>query len=217
MNPLLIINCAYCKASKSKRNIKKHEALCFYNPACFKYCYTCNTQLFNRNKFCNNSCAATSTNKYREINRQYVTAEWKLKISIKNKQNWQNGKISYSQKRLFSSKKEREIVSFFKENFPNDEWKSGGRLKLNDTENLSRDMWSDKLRICFEYDGIWHFKNIHGQLNKKQIKDRLLEQWCIANNYRLIRVDEDSYIDIQQIKDLIYNKQDQIIKIGDRY
>jgi hypothetical protein len=78
-------------------------------------------------------------------------------------------------------------------------------------------MWSDKLKICFEYDGVWHFKDIHNQLAKKQLKDALLEQWCLLNNYRLIRVDEDFYINIQQIEELIYKQTDKIIKIGNRY
>jgi hypothetical protein len=134
-----------------------------------------------------------------------------------NKQNWKEGKLSYSQKRLFSSKIEGEIVTHFKKKFPHDKWKSGGRLALNDTENLSRDLWSDKLKICFEYDGVWHFKDIYGQLNKKQIKDKLFEQWCINNNYRLVRVDENFYKNIQQIEDLIYNNNCNIIKIGARY
>jgi len=217
MNPLLIIECNFCKLPKSKRNIKRHQEKCFYNPSCFIFCKTCNKQLFAKKKFCNNSCAAKFTNTTRTVDRSYITDSWKENISNKNKQNWKEGKLTYSQKRLFSSKIEREIVAHFKKKFPRDKWKSGGRLALNDTENLSRDLWSDKLKICFEYDGIWHFKDIYGQLNKKQIKDNLFELWCINNNYRLIRVDEDSYKNIQQIEDLIYNNYNNIIKIGDRY
>ena len=78
-------------------------------------------------------------------------------------------------------------------------------------------MWSDVLKVCFEYDGIWHFKDIYGQLDKKQNKDKLLELWCINNNYRLVRVDEDCYKNIQQIEELIYNSLDAIIKIGNSY
>ena len=206
--------CLNCKTEIRCENIIKHTAVCTHK----KFCKHCN-KLLKKTKsiFCNNSCSASYNNSRRIMNKSYITEEWKEKMRQRAIYQWNIGIHSINKRRIFSSKKEREIVSFFKENFPNDEWKSGGRLKLNDTENLSRDMWSDKLRVCFEYDGIWHFKDIHGQLNKKQIKDRLLEQWCTVNNYRLIRVDEDSYIDVQQVKDLIYNKQDQIIKIGDRY
>lgn len=118
--------------------------------------------------------------------------------------------------KIFSSKNERYIVKYFKDHYSKDEWKSGGGTKINDIQ-ICRDLWSDKLKICFEYDGIWHFKDIHGQLQNKQLKDRLLEKWCLENNYRLIRIDEDEYKNINQIIDLIYNKSDQIIKIGSKY
>lgn len=217
MNPLLFVDCVFCKLSKSKRNIKRHQEKCFYNPSCFRFCKTCNKQLFLKKKFCNNSCSASFTNSVRIVDRSYITDSWKENIRFKNKQNWKDGKVTYSQKRLFSSKNEREIVMYFKRNFPNDEWKSGGRLKLNDTESLSRDMWSDKLKICFEYDGVWHFKDIYGQLSKKQNKDRLFEQWCAVNNYRLVRIDENLYKNVQQVEELIYFCQESIIKIGNRY
>jgi hypothetical protein len=78
-------------------------------------------------------------------------------------------------------------------------------------------MWSDKLKICFEYDGIWHFEDIKGQLKIKQTKDVLLEKWCIENNYRLIRIDENFYESVEQIVNLIYNNKQSVVKIGNRY
>lgn len=119
-------------------------------------------------------------------------------------------------KKIFSSKNERYIVKYFKDHYNEDGWKSGGATKI-DGVRICRDLWSDKLKICFEYDGIWHFKDIHGQLQNKQFKDRLLEKWCLENDYRLIRIDEDEYEDINQIIDVVYNKSDQIIKIGKKY
>jgi hypothetical protein len=120
------------------------------------------------------------------------------------------------QRKLFSSKNERLIVKHFKTNHNDDEWKSSGRLQFKGL-NIVRDMWSDKLKICFEYDGIWHFKDIHNQLERKQLIDAALEEWCILNNYRLIRIDEDDYTNISQIESLIYNNDDLIIKVGSRY
>lgn len=117
----------------------------------------------------------------------------------------------------FSSKNGRHIVQFFKSNFPNDDWKSGGLINIGDNNLLSRDLWSDKLKVCFEYDGIWHFKDIHGQLETKHKKDILLEKWCRDNGYRLIRVDEEHFKNVEQIVDLVYNNSDSLIKIGDRY
>lgn len=97
-----------------------------------------------------------------------------------------------------------------------DGWKSGGGLKF-EGKRIVRDLWSDKLQICFEYDGIWHFEDILGQLEDKKIKDNLLEKWCIYNNYRLIRIDELEFINEQQIENLIYENKEPIIKIGKRY
>lgn len=169
----------------------------------------------NRRKnfyYCSRSCANSriwnDAQKKLHLSRFYDVNDLYGKAFQKNQGNINN-------KKIFSSKNERYIVQYFKENFLKDQWKSGGSIIFN--TKMARDMWSDKLKICFEYDGIWHFKDIHGQLKDKQFKDSLLEQWCIQNNYRLIRIDEIMYENIEQIIDLIYNKSDQVIKIGSRY
>ena len=207
--------CPICCKEIAQCGFTKHEKTCALNK---KSCKTCGKEFFSKaNIFCNNSCAAKFNNNVRiPYERTYITSEWKNKQSITTKRNWAEGKLTTS-RRIFSSKTEREIVKHFKEKYPKDGWKSGGRLKLNEEETLSRDMWSDVLKVCFEYDGIWHFKDIYGQLDKKQNKDKLLELWCINNNYRLVRVDEDCYKNIQQIEELIYNSLDAIIKIGNSY
>lgn len=148
----------------------------------------------------------------------------KFKTDVGNKicNLWKDGHydqttaLNHNSTKIFSSKIERLITSHFKEQYPIYNWKSGGSLKVGDSR-ISRDMWSDELRVCFEYDGDWHFIDIHNQLVKKKYKDSLLEKWCIENNYRLIRVDERSYNNLKQIEDLIFNTTDQIIKIGNRY
>jgi hypothetical protein len=132
---------------------------------------------------------------------------------------WRNGSYdnkTYCTNKIFSSKNERTICKFFKSKHPEHEWKTGGRIKYNDV-GIVRDLYSDLLKICFEYDGIWHFKDIKGQLRDKQVKDKCLEEWCMANEYRLIRIDENDYIDVNQIENLIYNTNEKIIKIGSRY
>jgi hypothetical protein len=79
-------------------------------------------------------------------------------------------------------------------------------------------MYSDKLKICFEYDGIWHFKDIHGQLERKQYKDKLLKKWCKVNNYKLIRLDEECFINPEQVANIVYDSTiEHITLIGDRY
>jgi hypothetical protein len=148
------------------------------------------------------------------------TQEQKNAISEKVKHAWKIGKFDHvdyvSQNKYFSSKNEREIVKHFKEKFPDDEWRSGGHLKFNG-QSITRDMYSDKLKICFEYDGVWHFKDIHGQLEAKQSKDKALETWCKINGYRLIRIEETHFENFDQIENIIYESNDNLIKIGNSY
>lgn len=213
------VECNFCKRNIRKENVEKHLDVCVYNPKNAKHCTYCGKQIFARtNKFCSSLCCATYNNAkkdYSKVDRSYITEDWKKHISQKIKHNWAIG--VYKHTHIHRSKPEIAIVNFFKTNYSQDKWKSGGQLRLSNGDTLSRDLYSDKLRICFEYDGIWHFENICGQLEKKQLKDKLLEEWCLANNYRLIRVDELSYIDVQQIEQLIYNSSSQIIKVGNRY
>jgi hypothetical protein len=163
--------------------------------------------------FCSLKCS--QSHKHSELS--------KKKQSDAIKKAWKNGiyntdsfREKQSKNIKFSSKKEREIVNYFKTNYPNDEWKSGGGLYYRG-EEISRDLYSNKLKICFEYDGIWHFKNIHNQLDKKQRKDKLLEEWCIENKYRLIRIDENFFINFEQLEKLFFENKEFIIKIGQRY
>ena len=105
--------------------------------------------------------------------------------------------------------------------FPSDGWTFGGHIVI-DGLGISRDLYSNKLKICFEYDGIWHFKDIHGQLELKQKKDMALEKWCKVNGYRLIRLTESWFIeelhkDVNSIIPLIYETTDPIIKLGKEY
>ena len=216
--PYISVNCKYCNTTKPKSSIVKHEKSCSENPKNIKYCLHCSSIISGyRKRFCNSSCSAKYSNKHREnVDRSYITPEWRAKMRKSTIQQWLNG-VHKEPKLIYTSKNERIIVKYIKGQYPNDEWKSGGRLILSDGSFLSRDLWSDKLKICFEYDGIWHFKDIHNQLKKKQTKDRLLEEWCKENNYRLIRIDEEDYQDVKQIENFIYNSKEQIIKVGNRY
>jgi hypothetical protein len=145
------------------------------------------------------------------------------KVSTSIKLHWENGtykNLDQSNNIKFSSKQERLIVEHFKTKFPLDEWKSGGNIKCGDYR-VSRDLWSDKLKICFEFDGIWHFKDINNQLELKQKKDSALESWCILNDYRLIRLQDGFYDNIERIffelEVIIYKTNTKIVKLGESY
>lgn len=214
------IKCEHCGYNARQENYKKHISVCTKNPLNFVKCKECGKDTSGyKVQFCSLSCCAKYNNIRRgpfEIDRSYITPEWREKQRQNTIEQWKRGVHKISRK-IFSSKNERAIVKHIKEQYPNDGWKNGGKLVLKDGTFLARDLWSDKLKVCFEYDGIWHFKDIHNQLKKKQTKDRLLEEWCKENNYRLIRVDENNYQDVKQIENLIYNSKEQIIKVGNRY
>lgn len=117
----------------------------------------------------------------------------------------------------FTSKGEEEIKKYLKSNYISDNWTSGGGFKY-DGVRLTRDMYSNKLKVIVEYDGIWHFEDIKGQLADKQIKDSKLEEWVIKNGWRLIRLKDDLYQKdkhkwLNILIDAIYNCQEQIIKL----
>ena len=162
--------------------------------------------------FCGRSCA----------NKRYHTNETKKNISKSIKKLWKSGKydeLHLTESRIkmkFTSKGEDEIKTYFINNFKEDCWAFGGSIKHNNIR-ISRDLYSNKLKVCIEYDGIWHFKDIHGQLNKKQIKDLSLEEWCVENDYKLIRIREEIYQEdkekwINILVNEAYNGKAKIIK-----
>jgi hypothetical protein len=150
--------------------------------------------------------------------------EAKQKISLSTKELWKNEeyankivKNNTNKNYRFTSKGEEEIKKYLKEIYKVDEWTSGGGFKYENI-NLTRDMYSNKLKVIVEYDGIWHFKDIHGQLENKQMKDNLLEKWVIENNWRLIRLKDDLYRKnkkywLNNLLNSIYNSNEQIIKL----
>lgn len=121
---------------------------------------------------------------------------------------------------IWSSKSERNLKKYFQEKFIDDEWTSGGRILYNKIP-ISRDLYSNKLKISIEVDGIWHFKDIHGQLKDKQIKDLALNNWSIDNNWRILRIKEEllntkysqSYYDL--IIDFVYKQNTKYLEIYD--
>ena len=141
--------------------------------------------------FCNTSCANTRC--HSEETKQKISK----KVSISNRKLWKDPnhiqKMLSSQKSIFISKGEFAIRKYFQWNFPQHRWTFGGNLKHNGSR-LIRDLYSNKLKICIEYDGIWHFKNICNQLDHKQKQDQALEDWCLKNNFRLIRIREEIFL-----------------------
>lgn len=153
-------------------------------------------------KYCSITCANKQGSKHVDYNK---VSEW-----AKNNprgwctEEWRN-EYMQTEECQWRSKRENEIVSYFKENFKNDEWTHGCIYK-----KLCPDLWSRKLKVVIEYDGIWHFKDIHGQLERKQQNDRDVLKYCKDNGYRLIRIDEDLKLSIDDIINAVYNDNKEL-------
>lgn len=206
------------KNSLLKHSEKKYGKIIKFNVNCYK----CNIKFDvyeHENKhplkekyFCSKSCA-NSRNHSNETKKKIsksISNLWKDDNYAKNiiEKNIKNNKI-------FTSKNEKYIKEYLINNYPEDNWTSGGHLKYKG-ESLTRDIYSKKLKINIEYDGIWHFKDIKGQLKHKKYKDSLLKDWSLKNNYRLIRISEAFYKKnincINIIINAIYNKTEPYLE-----
>lgn len=160
-------------------------------------CTTCNKEFeikYRENKrkekyYCSRSCANT---------RQH-SKETKEKMSLKSKELWNNEIYANkcidnckkgNAKKFFSSKSERKLIAALQSDFPDELWTPGGGIKVKGVR-LQRDCFSKLKKVIIEVDGIWHFKDIHGQLLQKQLKDSLLNEWAFENNCKLIRIKEE--------------------------
>jgi len=201
---------------KKNGKIEEFEVICYNCGIKFKIKEREKLFPIKEKYFCSIHCAHSRKNVY--------TEEMKKKISDGMKKVWKNDEYrkkqannNTSKNKRFTSIGEREIRKYFIDNYPEDNWTFGGNLKIENS-CITRDLFSKKLKICIEYDGIWHFKDIHGQLKNKQLKDKLLKQWCIKNNYRLIRIKDELYMNnrnkyLNILINEVYNKNDKLVYI----
>jgi very-short-patch-repair endonuclease/ribosomal protein S14 len=161
------------------------------------------------NRFCSRSCANSG-----RVRSQDVLTDLSHKMKIK----WQDETyrqvmniVREGTSFAFRSKGEKDLLAELNLKF-NNAFSYGGNFKLADNVYLSLDCFSHSLKVCVEYDGIWHFKDIKGQLSHKQNKDVLLKQFCSKNGYQLIRVKDERYF---KEKEFILNSIESHIKAKD--
>jgi len=150
-----------------------------------------------RNNFCSKNCSATVNNTGR-IHSQKTKEKIRKTTSKSIIEKWKDPEYAKKSfvsagKRRFTSKGELEVRNYFINKFPEHEWTFGVFFNVGSGRISSVDLYSKKLKICIEYDGIWHFKDINGQLKKKQLKDDMLNKWCQDNGYRMLRISEEFY------------------------
>ena len=160
--------------------------------------------------YCSKFCANKQGSKYVDYS----------KVSIWQKEHptgcfsteWKLARLDSNVSKKNHSKRKLEIVSYFKFKFPDDEWKQGlidGGHRHNGIL-LCPGLWSKKIGVVIEYDGIWHFKNIHNQLEHKHKTDKELMQLCRDNNLHIIRIDEKLKLTNEQIENAIYNSNKMV-------
>jgi predicted nucleic acid-binding Zn ribbon protein len=200
--------------SKNGAGISKEKQY-LANP---KKCISCSSVIEykkRRNNFCSKNCSASNNNtgrkhsektkiKIRKITSISILKKWKDPEYIKKS-------LVNHGKRRFNSKGEIEVREYFMKKFPEHKWTSGGFIDIGNERMTTVDMVSKELKMCVEYDGIWHFKDINGQLEKKQLKDKLLNEWCANNGYRIIRISEEYY---KKNKSLSLEKLEKEILFG---
>lgn len=124
---------------------------------------------YGSGRFCSKSCAHV-----RDMTSEIIH---KISETAKNNSNehpewfgFHNKQANEVQMKYFSSKKERELRKILQNEFPQYNFTTGiiSHMEYNDKiYRLCPDIWSNSLKIIIEYDGIWHFKDIHNQLERK--------------------------------------------------
>jgi len=191
-----------------KIRIEKNCTVCHKN---FHYTKNENSRNLKQDKTtCSRACAAKLSSSY--VNKNNISVAMKNYIRNNPNHPWLQ---SWKSEKRYTSKNEILIRNHF---IGKDDWTFGtiANYKFN---QLNPDLWSKNYKIVFEYDGIWHFKDIHSQLRKKQLKDKLLEKWCLKNGYRLIRISEERFKEkefsywIDFLENEFFNGTNQILKI----
>lgn len=152
---------------------------CLY---CGKY-FT--TTLHPKDRKC---CSIQCAKKYAR-SKAIIDDAFREKMSTVVKKSWEDGVYRDLQPQ-FSSKGERDLRDYIRSVYPEAGYTTG---MLIPHLRINPDIWSKISKIVIEYDGIWHFEDINGQLEKKQKKDRELNAWCVENGWRIIRIRDELY------------------------
>lgn len=187
------------RAAAIRNNIKK------WGEPIIKNCKRCNAPLpkgKRRNKFCDasackfhaHSLSGSASWKNRPARLAGVKAAWSESF-IQNQ--------GHPKSKNFSSKGEEDLKRKLKERLSQFHWSSGGLYDIGKKMRKSFDLYCKEEKILIEYDGIHHWKNIYGNLQEVQMKDRQTEEFCRSNGWSMIRVNEKTYYIVPNIVEII--------------
>lgn len=155
------------------------------------------------NMFCCQICANTYTSQHMTQSTRDKIGESVKQWHIDNPEKSAELRSNHINTACFSSKGERELRSILQNKFPELNFTTGGCWKVADNMYKSVDIYSRQIQLIIEYDGIYHFQDIYGNLPEVQLKDKLLEQWCAEHDWKIIRVNETTY----------YTHKEQIVSL----
>jgi len=162
--------------------------------------------------YCTRSCA----------NKRVISDETKEKISTSILKRWENDDFRETTLNQFksprnkrtSSKGEREIRNKLKEIYGEEKVSSHRNIKIDNDLVKAVDIYIKEKNTIIEYDGIWHFKKVNEghKFELQQLKDKLLNEYCLINSIKLIRIKEEIYLKNKEktflyIFDIIENKE----------
>ena len=167
--------------------------------------------------FCSRSCANSRSN---------LSQSWTQQKKEKARKLWQNEQYANRQlnrDKFFTSKGQRLIRDTIVQKHSNDNWTWGSLNKKYKELVFHPDMFSHKLKLVFQYDGIYHFKTIYRNqdLQKSKLKQKVLQQWCSENGYKLLRISESWFHsigkDVSIVQNILYSLENPVTKLGAEY
>lgn len=217
----------YSQAMK-KANVIRFGAFASYKVTCNK----CGTEFEVRQRehlfpkkekyFCSRSCANSRSNLSQSWTQQ-KKEKAKVQARVNMKKLWQNEQYAKRCLSIFTSKGQRLIRDTIIQKHSNDNWTWGSLNKKYKELVFHPDMFSHKLKIVFQYDGIYHFKTIYRNqdLQKSKLKQKVLQQWCIQNGYKLLRISESWFHsigkDVSIVQNILYSLENPVTKLGAEY
>lgn len=182
------------------------------NPTICKFCQKQLPYEKRKYKFCTRSCSSSYNSKLMSNETKQRISKSVIKFRIEHPEIANKWTSTHINNKHFNSKGEKELLNIIQNQFPQFHFTCGSLRKIAERTYKSLDIYSNELKLIIEYDGVYHFKNIYNNLEQVQLKDELLNKWCINNNWKIIRVNEITYINqkdkvLSTIFELINNHQ----------
>jgi very-short-patch-repair endonuclease len=160
-------------------------------------------------KFCSRNCSNRSPKDHK--NKKELIQ--KFKDIASKRENWgfkneEHRQTVVANNARNSSKGERKIRNLLKSLDNN--WKCHRNFN-----GKAVDLSNATLKIIVEYDGPSHFRNIYGNLEQQQQKDKNVNEWAILNNWKIYRISDHYFQKIINQDLQVVTNDIEMLKITD--